>query len=243
MADRVTIRSRLFFWRRVHVRMIPRCWAEVRAAQALSLAKVLIQPKRADQYSDDEALQMLLGILQLPLYVSMQLRPSDVALLLHCGSALSVLQAADIHLLAQPVPRWRDYAAIPVKDISIDMYAVAQGSLQRYLRGDDTAGLDQLFSTLYKNTRGGEVKASAVPEHIKQGAALWFIGFMCDMERRYPKVFKEEGSAGGAGGGWLPVILASSGQKFGTFEQTADTAALVFFLNLSEQIKSIKSIK
>lgn len=83
-------------------------------------------------------------------------------------------------------------------------------------------------------------KLKKLPVGLKYYIFMWYKSNRAALELRYPYVFKRDGKkpAPGQPKGFGPIILATSGAKFGTYDQTKNVLAHVFLLSLNEDMRN-----
>ena len=74
-------------------------------------------------------------------------------------------------------------------------------------------------------------KLSYAQKHL---ILLWYTGCRKKIINDNRELFSSENQTTAKNKGWLPVILALSGDKFGTFEQTENTDLHLIFMELKD---------
>lgn len=127
-------------------------------------------------------------------------------------------------------------------------FAFADACFMNYINNGEMHHLDLLIATLYRPMRWNrrreifdndkiEKYLSAVQKLSyaeKQLILLWYQGCRIEIIKDNRILFSKENQSDAKNKGWIPVILAMSGDKFGTFESTGHTDLHLIFMELKE---------
>jgi hypothetical protein len=128
-------------------------------------------------------------------------------------------------------------------------FATADHYYMQYHENPDDDALTKLIATLYRPlnidgferidfNKNNDVKyfkaAASIDETLRQSILLWYIGCRSHIIKNNSDVFSKDNESTAKASGWLPVILAMSGNKFGTFDQTALTDFHLILMELRE---------
>jgi len=68
----------------------------------------------------------------------------------------------------------------------------------------------------------------------KQSILLWYIGCRTFIVEKYSRLFSSENQSSAKNNGWLPLIMALSGDKFGNYDQTSQTDLILILMEVEE---------
>jgi hypothetical protein len=128
-------------------------------------------------------------------------------------------------------------------------FAFADSFFMKYMDGGELESLELLIATIYRpyalftrkrkafdrdkiNYSLKAVKKLSYAE--KQLILLWYMGCRIQIIENNSALFSNENQSSAKNNGWLPVILALSGDKFGSFDQTGHTDLHLIFMELHE---------
>jgi hypothetical protein len=134
-------------------------------------------------------------------------------------------------------------------NIKAEEFAFADGFFVQYLDNGSLDYLDLMIACLYRpldKHNGSRVlfnkdkasKSLSVVKKLtyaeKQVILIWYQASRKWMVENNKELFSSDNQNEAKNKGWLPVILALSGDKFGTFEQTGQTDMHLIFMELKE---------
>ncbi len=97
----------------------------------------------------------------------------------------------------------------------------------------DKSGVRRVkFNWNYIEKYAKQIKRLSYSE--KHLVLLWYIGSRDAFIKKYPNVFSDSNKKAAIENGWLKLILALSGNKFGEFEQTGQTDFTMIVMELEE---------
>jgi hypothetical protein len=128
-------------------------------------------------------------------------------------------------------------------------FSFAESQYIKYHNTGDVDALAKLIAILYrpktdidreefnhKLVEKYQQLTSHLTETEKQMILLWYIGCRNYIVETHPEIFSKENNSKAENGTWIDVILAISGGKFGTFNQTGQ-------MDLHIILKELKTIK
>lgn len=127
-------------------------------------------------------------------------------------------------------------------------FAFADAFFMKYIDNSDIFQLDLMIATLYRPLRwSGRRKAfdkDKIESYLpavqklsyaeKQSILLWYQGCRITIIEDNRALFSKENQSSAKNKGWISVILAMSGDKFGSFDQTGNTDLHLIFMELNE---------
>jgi hypothetical protein len=125
----------------------------------------------------------------------------------------------------------------------------------KYLQTESNNDLNNLIACIYrpapKTAETGEKRVPFYMANIeknakaisklsfakKQAILLWYIGCRTYIVEQHPHIFSSENQQKSNDKGFLPLIMALSGNKFGNYDQTAQTDLVLILIELEEAIE------
>ncbi|MES2590905.1 MAG: hypothetical protein V4608_03385 [Bacteroidota bacterium] len=141
-------------------------------------------------------------------------------------------------------------------NITVFEFAFADSLFMNYSSSGDIALLEKLIAILYrpkfleKRVAFDKDKVEKylplikkMPYAEKQLILLWYNGCRKQIIADHRNLFSSEEHKEAKSEGWLPVILALAGDKFGTFDETGHTDLHVIFMELKALKKRVPKKK
>lgn len=116
----------------------------------------------------------------------------------------------------------------------------------QYVNHDHDKALDYMIATLYRPKLNGSripfnyekiepySKTLRLSYEEKQAILLWYIGCREKMVENNKDLFSAPNEASARNNGWLPIIMALSGDKFGSFNETKQMDMALIFMEIRE---------
>jgi hypothetical protein len=125
----------------------------------------------------------------------------------------------------------------------------------KYVKTENDADLNNMIACIYrpapKTSETGEKRVpfymAKIEEYAKavsklsfaqkQAILLWYIGCRTFIVEKYTHIFSSENQSEAKNKGWLPLIMALSGDKFGNYDQTSQTDFILILTEVEEAIE------
>lgn len=140
-----------------------------------------------------------------------------------------------------------------LENIIASEFAFAEANFFNYHKSGNIKDLELLIATIYRPfnpeyKKTGIKRLPFIKEKIdhyqaqlkklsyeeKQLIYLWYIGCRMSIVANFPSVFSSENQSNAESSGWISIIMAMAGDKFGAFEQTSATDLHLLLLELKE---------